>query len=140
MDSKNKDNFTTLDILCPKCSESQKINFKENLVCVKCETSFFNKTYTVVSMSAFLWLGGVGVAGFGAHGLLLSSNRYPISVEHSIVESCISSSKKSYLKYYYKTKRNKCINALRKTQDDVDYDDYKKYNYKFVQKFKKYIY
>lgn len=133
---KKKENVDTLDILCPKCSESKKIKFKEGLACEKCGTSFFDNTYATFSMSILLWFGGFAVAGYGTHYFTGSESRYPISVEYSIIQSCISSNGSTASRFSFTSKRSICISALKKTQEDIDYDDYKKNNAEFFRVFK----
>ena len=63
------------------------------------------------------------------------TDRYPISVEHSIIENCTSLYDKPLQRGSYKNKRNICICALSKTENILDYGDYKEDKYQFLDIF-----
>ena len=56
----------------------------------------------------------------------LETDRYPINIEYSIIDSCLSSYEEPLKRGYYKQKRDICICALEKTENELDYSDYKK--------------
>jgi hypothetical protein len=63
------------------------------------------------------------------------TDRYPVNVEYNIIDSCLSSYEEPLKRGYYKQKRNICICALKKTEQKIDYDDYKKDRNRFLDIF-----
>ena len=54
----------------------------------------------------------------------LEIDRYPIKVEHSIIESCISSHEKPLKRSHIINKKEICICALDKTELEYDYESF----------------
>jgi len=54
----------------------------------------------------------------------LEIDRYPIKVEHSIIESCISSYEKPLKRSRIRNKKEVCICALDKTELEYDYESF----------------
>lgn len=130
--SENKDNILEVD--CPHCYQENKINLQKAIKCKHCEKPLLGEKYTkpIVSVLTAMIFGlGSGIAIDES----FETDRYPISVEHSIIENCISSYNKPLKKSYYKNKRNTCICALKKTEDILDYGDYKDDQYQFLNIF-----
>ena len=63
------------------------------------------------------------------------TDRYPINTEYNIIHSCLSSYEEPLNKRYYKNKKQICICALRKTENKIDFDEYKKDENKFLDIF-----
>ena len=55
----------------------------------------------------------------------IETDRYPMSIEHSLIENCISSYQKPLNKLDIRKKKEVCICALEDTIDDVSYSEYK---------------
>lgn len=66
-----------------------------------------------------------------------SSDRYPMSVEHSILESCIASDEKPLKTNQIQNKKNICVCSFYKTLEEYDYEEYKKDEYSFLNTFDK---
>jgi len=80
------------------------------------------KVVAIETFSAVL-LGGI----LGHHiDNYFEKTRYPIAVEYTIINNCISSYQKPMKGSHYQKKTEMCICALSKTMEDFDYSDYKK--------------
>jgi hypothetical protein len=65
----------------------------------------------------------------------IKTNRYPISVEYKIVHSCLSSYEKPLYARHYILKKQICVCALKETEDEIDFDEYKKDENRFLNIF-----
>jgi uncharacterized protein YcfL len=65
----------------------------------------------------------------------LEIDRYPIEVEHSIIENCISSHEKPLKRSHIRNKKEICICALDKTELEYDYDNFMYDNNGFIEIF-----
>ncbi|GIU15873.1 hypothetical protein TUM4261_33560 [Shewanella sp. c952] len=114
-------------IECPHCSEDNKIEYAENIRCKKCEKDYKGFEFSkrkIITGTALALLTYVGfhtlndeIKGYG--------ERYPIAVEYALLDSCINGSTNSISKSNYLSKRDACLCALKDTQEDYPYADYK---------------
>ena len=108
-----------MKIECPHCQKDNEIEFAENISCSECEKSFkgfkFSKRKLVSASSALL----VGALGGYAVESGLDKERYPLEVEYAIVDTCVNSSKNMVSVSWYESKREACLCALEKTENDV---------------------
>lgn len=79
------------------------------------------------------------IGSVGGHQVIehFTTDRYPMSVEHSILESCISSYEEPLKIYQIQNKKNVCVCAFNKTLKEYDYEEYKKDQYGFLNTFDK---
>lgn len=126
-----------LNITCPNCEEENIINLSSEIKCKKCEKKLTKWRYGKLKKKVL----GTGIAFFliapayEIGKVMHSEDRYPIVTEYSIVQSCISSYDQPLQRVYIKNKKNICVCALSKTMKEVDYDDFKKDQEKFLDRF-----
>jgi hypothetical protein len=118
-----------VEIECAKCGSSNVIPRPWELSCNKCNAPLSSGKYSKSWKTA--WAALV----FGSFGTYHATNwiaadRYPIQVEHAIIESCISASKRPMARSIIVNKRDVCVCALKKTQDEFDAGAYRGKNKK----------
>ncbi|MGF1727825.1 hypothetical protein [Photobacterium nomapromontoriensis] len=127
-----------MKIECPHCQKDNDIEFAENISCSECNKNFkgykFSKRKIVSTSTALL----VGALGSHAIATGLDQERYPLDVEYAIVDTCVNSSKNMVSVHWYESKREACLCALEKTENDVSYSDYKSDSSAFLNTFKQY--
>ncbi|HCM0830565.1 hypothetical protein HJ170_22540 [Vibrio parahaemolyticus] len=113
-----------MKIVCPSCSHSNELEYSEHIKCTECEKSF--KGTKFISSSFLGDLLGWGVLiGVGAGGYYIGAeDRYPVSVEYAIVDTCITGSSSRITATQLSKKRSICSCALERTMNDVSYDEY----------------
>lgn len=125
-----------MKIECPHCQTENKIEFAENISCTECTKNFkgykFSKRKLVSASTALL----VGAVGAYALENARDEERYPLEVEYAIVDTCVNSSKNMVSVSWYESKRETCLCALEKTENDVTYSDYKSDQATFLSTFK----
>ena len=130
--SENKNNILEID--CPHCFEENKINLSSAIKCKHCDKPLIGEKYSKPIISVMTAI----ILGIGG-GIILDekfeTDRYPIIIEYSIIDSCLSSNKTPLRRGYYKNKRNICICALKKTESKLDYDDFKEDENNFLDIF-----
>jgi hypothetical protein len=130
----SKKNDNTLEIACPYCDEENKINLSSAIKCKHCNEPLINEKYSkpIISVMTAVIL---GIGGGFFLDETFETDRYPVNVEYNIIDSCLSSYEEPLKRGYYKQKRNICICALKKTEQKIDYDDYKKDRNRFLDIF-----
>lgn len=130
--SENNDNV--LEVACPKCYEENQINLATTIKCKHCDEPLIGEKYSkpIISvMSAII----LGIGG----GIILDetfeTDRYPIKTEYNIIDSCLSYYEEPLKREDYKHKKDICICALKKTENEIDYSDVKKNNKEFLHTF-----
>ena len=125
-----------VELECPKCGTHNAIPQPWGIKCQKCNAPLGKGRYKTRLISAwgafFFGIGGaVGVSQY------LETDRYPIQVEHSIIESCISDSRRPLAYSNILKKRDICICALEETQKDSELtvDGNKNIGKKFIDAF-----
>ncbi|OWL82964.1 hypothetical protein [Halopseudomonas aestusnigri] len=115
-----------MEITCPECKKSTPLQITEGLCCEHCQTSFEKLKLAkkaLITTSAALAIGGF--AGLHADDFF-ESNRYPLAIEYSLLESCSKGSSE----VSYNRRREElfaiCTCALGTAQEDIDYKHYKK--------------
>ncbi|MBF4372173.1 hypothetical protein [Vibrio anguillarum] len=125
-----------MKIECPHCQTDNLIEFAENISCTECKKNFkgykFSKRKLVSASTAFL----VGAVGAYAVESELDKERYPLEVEYAIVDTCVNSSENLVSVSWYESKRETCLCALEKTENDVAFSDYKSDQEMFLHTFK----
>ncbi|MCW9054964.1 MAG: hypothetical protein OQJ98_03250 [Candidatus Pacebacteria bacterium] len=124
------------EVECPHCGENNSIPRPAGWVCQKCNQPLGAGRYghKLISPLTALLLGIGGTIGARE---LMTTERYPIAVEHAIIEACIDPSRKPMTYDFLRQKRKVCICALEKTQDDFEADEARifKSNSKFLDAF-----
>lgn len=109
-----------IKLSCPSCGEENEITPGSSLRCAKCNKPLGGKdSYFRFGLGPFFLL--VALASGGTWGVmeLLSENRYPVLVEHAVMEDCLSQSRAPLARSHYIRKREICACALEKTQQDL---------------------
>ena len=65
----------------------------------------------------------------------LEIDRYPIKVEHSIIENCISAYEKPLKRSHIRNKKEICICALDKTELEYNYESFRYDSNNFIEIF-----
>lgn len=132
-----------MHIKCPHCSADNKIEFGENIVCGECKKSFAGHSYAklkkpLVSATTALFIGVFGT--YKADKIFFEEQRYPLSVEYELVDSCVNSSRMPMRSIQYSEKKKTCICALNKTMEIISYEELKESESEFTTRFKNSIY
>ena len=121
---------------CPKCFKDNEIRPKEPITCKHCSEDISDYKYRKPLISATAAL-CIGVGGFYATDkYLLAEDRYPVAVEHSIIEACVSSYQEPMSYPLYENKQRICICVLEETMKDVSFKKYNENDAEFLIKFK----
>lgn len=126
-----------IEIICGSCSKENTVKLSNELKCKHCEDKITGKKYirkpwiliptTIVVLS--------GVAGGVYIDEKFETDRYPMSIEHSLIENCISSYEKPLDRSNIRKKKEVCICALEDTISDVSYSEYKDSKSLFIRVF-----
>ena len=106
-------------IECPECGQENTVPRPWELMCQKCNAQLGSGKYSKRMMSAWTAL-FLGVGGTIGASQLLNADRYPMNVEHTIIEDCIKETKRPLTYSYIRNKRDVCICALAETQSEFD--------------------
>lgn len=116
-----------IEITCGNCSKDNTIKLSNELNCKHCEDEITGKKYikkpwiliptTIAVLS--------GVAGGVYIDEKIETDRYPMSIEHSLLENCISSYEKPLRNSHIRKKKKVCVCALEDTIKEVSYGEYK---------------
>ena len=130
-----------IEITCPKCSKDNTVKLSDQLNCKHCEEEITGKKYIrkpwILIPTTLAVLSGV--AGGVYIDEKIETDRYPISIEHSIVESCIHADGKIRNKKYVIEKKEICVCALENTIDEISYSEFQNKKYKFTTVFSQQI-
>lgn len=112
-------------------------NSKTEIKCKKCEEPLTQTNYAKPKQPFIVILTSVIIVSVGMHQITkhFDTNRYPISVEHSILENCISSYDEPLRASRIKNKKDVCVCAFYKTLKEYDYEEFKKNQYDFLNTF-----
>ena len=126
-----------IEITCGSCSKDNTIKLSNELKCKHCEEEITGKKYikkpwiliptTIAVLS--------GVAGGVYIDEKIETDRYPMSIEHSLIENCISSYEKPLNRSNIRKKKEVCICALEDTINDISYSEYKDSKSLFIRVF-----
>lgn len=119
------------------------INLSENLKCKNCQKPLTNSKYikplikgtSIFTTAILIGIGsGIGLDEF------FEKNRYPISVEYSIIERSLSGDPSPISRRWFKSKKEACFDALEKTQKKISYKEYKDNPLKFMDEYEKQLF
>lgn len=122
-------------IRCPHCKRDNAVTFPRDECqhCSKSLAGFIYERATISIVSIVI----TGAFGYGAHGLVNKSNRYPVRHEYSIIEACAKSSRGFLYRSELDSKIDICIESLEKTQRKFSFEEYKKDPQGFITQFRK---
>ena len=127
-----------ITVRCPECLEDTSINLSKHLKCKHCEKSLMNSRYikplikgtSIFTTAILIGIGsGIGLDEF------FEKDRYPISVEYSIIERSLSSDTTPVSRCRFKSKKEVCFEALENTQKKISYREYKDDPHKFMDEY-----
>lgn len=142
----SSENNESLTISCPACGEDNEINPGSSLVCHKCKKPLGGKDpYYRFGLASIAILMALASGGTWAVTEFIETDRYPILVEHAVMEDCINQSRKPLSRSHLLKKREICACALERTEKDLSEEDFefaatnkKRYwNVKYVKIFEK---
>lgn len=128
-----------MKIQCPSCLADNQIEFGQNIICGECKKTLAGHSYKkfkkpFVSATAALFIGAFGT--YKTDKIFFEDQRYPLSVEYELVDSCANSSHKLMNSHQQAEKTQVCICALEKTMEAISYKDLKKSESEFVTRFR----
>ncbi len=106
-------------------------------MCRKCGNGLSGKIYYQFGKLPVALALALGIGSTWAVTEIVQTNRYPILVEHAIVESCINEPMRPYSKYQVLRKRQICGCALEATQSEFDEKEYGENTREFLRTFEK---
>jgi len=114
-----------MQIECPHCSKGNKLKI-EKVVCGECKESLSGFTYTkyskpFISATTALFIGVFGYRAVDNH--FLDEPRYPLTVEHEIIQLCLNSSQRPIARNIYQGKEKICLCALENVMKKIPYDE-----------------
>lgn len=127
-----------MKIQCPSCSENNEIAFAKHIECGKCKKTFEGHSYQkikkpLISATTALILGASGAYYIDKHWI--ETPRYPIIVEHHILNICTNGSQSVLNARAYQQKTQVCACALKKTMNEINYSEFKKSEPNFWTRF-----
>ena len=91
----SKEKIEILNISCPNCDEENTIKLSSEIKCKHCEEPLTKTKYEKLKKPFLGTVTAMIIGSVGGHQIVeyFDVDRYPMSVEHSILENCISSYK-----------------------------------------------
>jgi len=119
--------YSRLDIQCPKCDEKNTIKLSSEIKCKHCGESLTTWEYSKYKKPIIGTFSALIIGGFAGHHIddYFDKTRYPIAVEYTIIDNCISSYDRPLHRSYITDKKNVCVCAFSKTVKEYDYGDFK---------------
>jgi hypothetical protein len=124
MESESHETSSHIHLICPHCSTENRVENADHIKCTECERSFEGHTYKrfrkpFVSASAALVIGLYG--GYKVETQFFDEERYPVTVEYEIIDSCVNSTSALMDSVLRRKKTEVCACALEKTMKDVSF-------------------
>tara|TARA_B100000446_G_scaffold184189_2_gene205715 strand:- start:3266 stop:3664 length:399 start_codon:yes stop_codon:yes gene_type:complete len=124
-----------MKIECPKCFKENNLNLEAKVNCGHCKEEITGYTYKKPLISATTAL-MIGAGGFYAvDQVVLADDRYPVTTEYSIIDSCLNNYREPIAYRIYDEKREVCICTLEKTMEEFSYNDFKEGQEAFIKVF-----
>lgn len=105
------------------CGEDSRVGALVILSCKTCKQQFdkieIRKPVKATAIAALL-----AFSGSQAISYAVTDNRYPLAVEHEVMEACVSSYDKPVSRRVYGNKGNVCLCALEDTMNQISYVRY----------------
>lgn len=121
-----------LELICEKCAKSETVSLAAELRCKQCGAMLTGKKYIKKPWVRIPFLASavsgiiLGIVGSVVVYNKFETNRYPVSVEYSEIQTCISPLHEPLKKPGAGNRQEICICALNETMKTVDYDLYQK--------------
>ena len=130
----SKEKIEILNISCPNCDEENTIKLSSEIKCKHCEEPLTKTKYEKLKKPFLGTVTAMIIGSVGGHQIVeyFDVDRYPMSVEHSILENCISSYKEPLRISRIRHKKKVCVCAFSKTIKKYDYDEFKKNQDEFL--------
>ncbi len=112
-----------MKIVCPNCDNENQFDLTAKVQCSECEEDISNYTYKKPIMSGIAIL-TIGVLGGQFTDYAVTDNRYPLSVEYTVTNSCVNSYSGFMSKKGYVEKEKLCLCALEDTMNEISYIRY----------------
>jgi len=127
-----------INISCPNCDEENSVKLSSEIKCKNCEESLTGIKYAKLKKPLIGTFTALMIGGFGGHEAIeyFDTDRYPMSVEHSILENCISSYDEPLSTSRIRNKKDVCVCTFYKTIKEYNYGEYKKNQDAFLNTFK----
>ena len=124
----SKKKIETLNINCPNCDKENTIKLSSEIKCKHCQEPLTKTKYEKFKEPLIGTVTAMIIGAFGGHQIIeyFDADRYPMNVEHSILENCISSYNEPLRTSQIRHKKEVCVCALSKTIKNYDYDEFKK--------------
>ncbi len=134
---KEKKQIEKLEINCPNCDEENTVKLSAEIKCKNCEEPLTKIKYGKLKKPFIGTLTAIIIGSVGGHQVVeyFDTDRYPMSIEHSILENCISSYDEPLRTSRIRKKKEVCICALEDTINEVSYSEYKDSNNMFIRVF-----
>lgn len=117
------------------CGEESNVGATVEFQCKRCSSIIerfeVKKPLKAAGVAALLAYGGSQFIDYA-----ISDNRYPLSIEHEVMEACISNYQKPVSYYIHNKKRDICLCAMEDTMNEISYVRYKIDNEGFLSAFK----
>lgn len=134
---KEKKQIETLNINCPSCNEENTVKLSSKIECKHCQEPLTKTKYEKIKTPFIKMLTAVIIGSVGGHQIIeyFDTDRYPMSIEHSILENCISSYQEPLSTSRIRNKKDVCVCTLYKTIKEYDYGEFKKNQNDFLDIF-----
>ena len=146
MPEDSEENNEGLMVSCPACGADNEIKSGSSLVCKKCKKPLGGKDlYIRIGLAPIAFLMALASGGTWAVTEFVETDRYPILVEHAVMEDCINQSRSPLSRSHLLKKREICACALERTEQDLSEEEFefaakskrRYWNAKYVKIFEK---
>jgi hypothetical protein len=111
-------------IECPNCFKENDLHLEAKVKCGNCQEELSGNTFKKPIMSGGAIL-AIGLFGGQFAEYAIFDNRYPMSVEYSIIDACTSSYEKPVSRVIYGSRKDVCLCAMEDTMNEISYVRYK---------------
>ncbi|MFQ2148663.1 hypothetical protein ACK33U_08555 [Aeromonas jandaei] len=123
-------------IECPKCSKKNDLHIEAKVKCGHCQEELTGHTFKKKIMSGGTIL-AIGIISGQVADYALLDNRYPMSVEYSIVDACTNADPELVSKTIYLHRKDVCLCAMKDTMNEISYIRYNVDKKSFLSTFQK---
>jgi hypothetical protein len=129
-------------ISCPHCRKDNAINLSKAIKCRHCDKGltgykYIKKSIIPVVTAAIIGISAGKVLDDRFENKYFENSRYPIAIEYSIIENCISAADKPLEFNKFKEKKDICECALEGVQKKYSYSEYKEDKNGFLKEYKR---
>lgn len=125
-----------IELQCPHCSKNNLIHLSSIIECKHCNKSLIGHKYSKISSKIITAIALVSAIG---GGVAIDKNllRYPLSIEHAIIEACTTLDNGQIQKKDFLKKNKICLCALELTEKEYTYLEFKYNKNVVLEKFQK---